>query len=128
MEWNVDEQAKRLDRYPNMSLDMAARICHFKVQNREKVRDFMIKYQDRLLYGTDIGIKDHDTSATNLTKIQNVIKNDWLDDWKYFTTDKVLTQNDKVKTFQGLDLPISVLKKIYYENAMRMYPELGVKH
>jgi predicted TIM-barrel fold metal-dependent hydrolase len=128
MEWNVDEQAKRLDRYPNMSLDMAARISHFKVQDREKVRDFMIKYQDRLLYGTDIGIKDCDTSASNLTKIQNIIQNDWLDDWIYFTTDKVLTQNDKVKTFQGLDLPISVLKKIYYENAMRMYPELGVKH
>lgn len=54
MEFDVDEQAKRLDKYPNFSLDMAARICHFKVQDRDKVREFIIKYQDRLLYATDI--------------------------------------------------------------------------
>ena len=125
MEWNVDEQAKRLDKYPNMSLDMAARISHFKVQDRNKVREFIIKYQDRLLYGTDIGIRDRDTSITNLSKIQNIIQDVWLDDWDYFSTDKIFTQNDKVKEYQGLDLPESVLKKIYYENALRMYPGFG---
>ncbi len=125
MEWNVDEQAKALDRFQNMSLDMAARISHFKVQEREKVREFIIKYQDRLLYGTDAGIRDRDKSPTNITKIKNIIQDVWLKDWDYFATDKIMIQNDKVKSYQGLDLPVSVLKKIYYENAMRMYPELG---
>jgi len=125
MEWNVDEQAKRLDKYPNMSLDMAARISHFKVQDRNKVREFIIKYQDRLLYGTDIGIRDRDTSTTNLSKIQNIVQDVWLDDWDYFSTDKIFSQNDKVKKYQGLKLPVSVLKKIYSDNAIRMYMEIG---
>ena len=57
LEWNVDELAKRLDKYPNMAVDMAARICHLQYQSakdRKRVRDFCIKYQDRLLYGTDL--------------------------------------------------------------------------
>ena len=108
-----------------MSLDMTARISHFKVQDRDKVRDFIIKYQDRLLYGTDVGIKDREISATSLSKIISIIQDVWLKDWEYFTTDKILVQNDKVKSYRGLDLPVSVLNKIYCENAMRMYPELG---
>jgi len=58
LEWNVDSLAIRLDRYPKMAVDMAARICHLQYQSskdRERVRNFCIKYQDRLLYGTDIG-------------------------------------------------------------------------
>ena len=49
----VDELAKRLDRYPNFAVDTAARIVHFQVQDQKKVRSFILKYQDRLLYGTD---------------------------------------------------------------------------
>ena len=56
LEWNVDELARRLDKFPNMAVDMAARITHLQFQsatNWQKVHDFMIKYQDRLLYATD---------------------------------------------------------------------------
>lgn len=124
MEWDVDEQAKWLDKFPNYGLDMAARISHFKVQDREKVRNFIIKYQDNLLYGTDVAIKYSD-KQTSLEDAQETIDGVWLRDWEYFTTDHIMTQNDKVKEYQGLDLPVSVLKKIYYDNAMRMYPGLG---
>ena len=37
LEWNVDELAKRLDKYPNIALDMAERICHLQFQ---AVRDW----------------------------------------------------------------------------------------
>src|SRR5690606_33874276 len=56
LEYSVDELAKRLDKYPNMAVDMAERISHLQhqtVSNWKNVRDFMFKYQDRLLYGTD---------------------------------------------------------------------------
>jgi predicted TIM-barrel fold metal-dependent hydrolase len=128
LEWDVDELAKTLDRFPNMSVDMAERICHFKIQDRDKVRNFFIRYQDRLLYGTDIAFTDNDSSVTNMEKAQDILDNIWLSDWEYFTTDRMLIQDDKVKEYQGLELPVSVLKKIYYENAVRMYPELGAKH
>ncbi|MFH0759742.1 MAG: amidohydrolase family protein [Bacteroidota bacterium] len=128
LEWDVDELAKELDRFPNMSVDMAERICHFKIQDRDKVRDFFIRYQDRLLYGTDIAFIDKDLNVTGMEKAQDILDNIWLSDWEYFTTDHMLIQEDKVKEYQGLKLPASVLKKIYYENAVRMYPELGTKH
>lgn len=124
MEWNVDEMAEWLDKFPNYGLDMAARIVHFKVQDREKVRNFIIKYQDQLLYGTDIGIKDNGGSEGTDKRAQSLIDGVWKEDWAYFTTDKMLTQNDKVKEYQGLKLPESVLKKIYHDNAMTMFPGL----
>ena len=125
LEWNVDELAKTLDRFPNMTVDMAERIVHFKAQERDKVRDFFIKYQDRLLYGTDIGFKINGSDGASKEWIQGVMENIWLSDWEYFTTDKMLVQNQKLKNYQGLKLPKSVLKKIYYENAMEQYPGLG---
>ena len=126
MEWNVDEMAGWLDKFPNYGLDMAARIVHFKVQDREKVRDFIIKYQDRLLYGTDIAINDRGSNSSTAERAQNIVTDVWQDDWEYFATDHILTQNDKVKEYQGLDLPVSVLQKIYHDNAMKMYPGLGM--
>jgi predicted TIM-barrel fold metal-dependent hydrolase len=128
MEWDVDEQAKWLDKFPNCAIDMAARISHFKVQDRDKVRDFIIKYQDQLLYGTDIGIRYEENNAQNMEAILNNARDIWLNDWEYFTTDHILTQNDKVKEYKGLKLPTSVLKKIYFKNAMRMYPGFGSQH
>ena len=125
MEWSVAEQAKWLDEFPNYGLDMAARIVHFKVQDRNKVRDFIIKYQDRLLYGTDVAISYNDNS---IKKMGSIVNNVWLNDWEYFTSDHMMKQDDKVKEYQGLDLPVTVLKKIYYDNAMRMYPGFGEKN
>jgi predicted TIM-barrel fold metal-dependent hydrolase len=111
LEWNVDELAKRLDLYPNMAVDMAARICHFQIQDREKVRNFIIKYQDRLLYGTDLEANDQSQNFD-----WNV--DTWKNDWRYFTTSDSMTSPNTRTSFQGLALPRSVLKKIYYENAM----------
>ena len=109
-------------------MDMAARISHFKVQDRDKVRDFLIKYQDRLLYGTDIGIRNDGTEGVSLARMQDIMENTYLSDWTYFTSDQMLEQNDKVKVYQGLDLPVKVLKKIYSDNAKKMYPGIGQKH
>jgi predicted TIM-barrel fold metal-dependent hydrolase len=120
LEWNVDELAKRLDKFPNMSVDMAARICHLQYQSakdRKKVRDFIIKYQDRLLYGTDLSDNDN-SDSTKLTEWEHAT---WIDDWKYFATaDKMVA--DKFRgTFEGLQLPKEVVRKIYYDNAITWY-------
>jgi predicted TIM-barrel fold metal-dependent hydrolase len=125
LEWNVDELAKRLDNFPNMAVDMAARICHLQYQSardRKKVRDFCIKYQDRLLYGTDLS----DEGSGNVQELANQIHETWLDDWKYFTTDDKMTSNTFKGEFEGLQLPKEVVRKIYSENAIRWY-KLAVK-
>jgi predicted TIM-barrel fold metal-dependent hydrolase len=85
------------------------------------VRDFIIKYQDRLLYGTDIGIRGDGDPGWSAERAQHILEQTWLNDWHYFTTDQMFTQNDKVTGYQGLDLPLSVLENIYYKNAEKMY-------
>jgi predicted TIM-barrel fold metal-dependent hydrolase len=125
LEWNVDELAKRLDKFPNMAVDMAARICHLEYQSakdREKVRNFCIKYQDRLLYGTDLSSNDNNDG----NKLASWIHETWTDDWKYFATADKMTSNTFRGTFQGLKLPKEVINKIYNENAIKWY-KLNVK-
>ncbi len=125
LEWNVDELAKRLDKFPNMAVDMAARICHLQYQSakdREKVRNFCIKYQDRLLYGTDLSSHESDDHD----KVSKWTHETWIDDWKYFTTKDTMTSDMFRGKFEGLQLPKEVVRKIYSENAIRCY-KLKVK-
>jgi predicted TIM-barrel fold metal-dependent hydrolase len=120
LEYNVDSLATRLDRYPNMAVDMSARICHLQYQSakdRERVRNFCIKYADRLLYGTDVGY----TGSNNPDGFKRSIHATWLDDWKYFTSDDEMTSNTFRGTFTGLQLPKNVVDKIYFENAVKWY-------
>ena len=120
LEWNVDELAKRLDKFPNMAVDMAARICHLEYQSakdRERVRNFCIKYQNRLLYGTDLS----DNGSGDREKVSKSVHETWLDDWKYFTSKDSMTSDKFRGTFQGLRLPKEVVWKIYSENAIKWY-------
>lgn len=120
LEWNVDSLARRLDKFPNMVVDMSARICHLQYQSakdRKRVRDFCIKYQDRLLYGTDVGY----SGSNNPDGFRKRMHETWLDDWKYFTSDETMTSGKFRGEFTGLKLPRKVIDKIYRENAMKWY-------
>jgi predicted TIM-barrel fold metal-dependent hydrolase len=125
LEWDVDELAKRLDKFPNMAVDMAARICHLQYQSakdRERVRNFCIKYQDKLLYGTDLSSNENDDRE----KVSINVHDTWLDDWKYFTTKDKMSSDKFRGTFEGLQLAKEVVRKIYSENAIRWY-NLNIK-
>jgi predicted TIM-barrel fold metal-dependent hydrolase len=120
LEWNVDSLALRLDKYPNMAVDMSARICHLQyqtVKERNKVRNFIIKYQDRLLYGTDLGYG----GSSNPEGFRKYAHDTWLSDWKYFTTDDIMTSELFRGSFAGLKLPKAVIDKIYRQNAVKWY-------
>jgi hypothetical protein len=120
LEWDVDELAKRLDKFPNMAVDMAARIPHLQHQtklDREKVRQFLIKYQDRIIYATDSGI----SSDSNVENEKNSLHETWLNDWKYFVTDETLISEHVNGEFKGLKLPREVVDKIYRGNAERWF-------
>jgi predicted TIM-barrel fold metal-dependent hydrolase len=121
LEFDVDELAKRLDRYPNLAVDMAARIVHFQVQDQNKVRKFILKYQDRLLYGTDNDVRDGSKDLkAELQECEEVYRKDY----SYFATDREITVPEIKANFQvrGLALPASILKKIYHENAVKWIP------
>lgn len=118
LEWDVDVLAERLDRYPNFAVDLAARVSHLQVQDREKVIAFLLKYQDRILYATDMGISG-DSYEDRLTRLENM----WSSDWTYFATKSQMSSRNLEKEFTGLDLSKKVLRKIYYTNALQWYPE-----
>lgn len=125
LEWSVDEMAKHLDRYPNMMLDVAARMDHLQyqsVQNKDRVRHFLIQYQDRVMYGSDttIGAENNDDPDT-----KKILHQKWLKDWGYLSTDGVIFENMKIgteqKTVTGLQLPKAVVDKIYRKNAQHFF-------
>jgi predicted TIM-barrel fold metal-dependent hydrolase len=116
METDVDEIAKRFDRYPNFAVDTAARIEYLMMQPRDKVRAFLIKYQDRVLYGTDLVVMPKDDTEKALAEWNDT----YARDWKFFATNK--TVEIKGRKFQGLELPEPVLRKLYHDNAVRWFP------
>lgn len=119
LEWSVDVLGEWLDKYPNAAVDMAARMGDLFYQTRddhEKVRNFFIKYQDRLLYGTDI--IDQGGNAESFHKRMHET---WLRDWEYLVTDNKMASNLIEGEFSGLKLPKEVVNKIYAENCKRWY-------
>jgi predicted TIM-barrel fold metal-dependent hydrolase len=116
METDVDEIAKRFARYPNFAVDMAARMEYLMIQPREKVRNFLIKYQDRVLYATDLEFLANQTAA----EAEKDWKKTYARDWKFLATDQMVTY--RKRQIQGLKLPESVLGRLYHDNAMQWIP------
>jgi predicted TIM-barrel fold metal-dependent hydrolase len=118
MEDDLDALAKRLDAYPNFAVDTAARVVHLAVQPSDKVRGFLLKYQDRILYGTDLEfLKD--------TAPQDAVKEwetQYAMDWRYFATKDVFEYSGH--KVEGLGLPQAILRKLYHANAV--YWILGI--
>lgn len=114
LETDVDEVAKRLDAYPNLYVETAARFNDLSTQPSTKVRDFMIRYQDRVMYGTDFGEGSSSRERLDAGYRQH---------WSY------LAGSDSVDfgrssgwhaRVPGLALPREVLQKIAHENAERV--------
>lgn len=127
MAYDVDEVARRLDRYPNFYVETAERFGDLVGQPSEKVRDFFITYQDRVLYGTDLGTRapQSELSEAELQEErEDLIERRLRLTWDYVTGADSLTFVRTGTPFQartkGLDLPREVVEKFYYRNAARL--------
>lgn len=119
LEWSHAELSWRFDKYPNFYVDVSSRLEHMQMQSAVKyddIRDFFIKYADRILYGTD--------AYNNPEKLNSALVNDW----KYLATNDECESAEVDGKFKGIDLPEETLYKIYYENATRVYPRLKFKN
>jgi predicted TIM-barrel fold metal-dependent hydrolase len=95
---------------------MAARMPYFALQPRAEMIAFILKYQDRLIYATDLSfnVEDHLEARMNFWELS------YARDWRFLaTTDLVEFEGAKG---QGLALPEPVLRKIYHDNAVRWFP------
>jgi predicted TIM-barrel fold metal-dependent hydrolase len=112
MEDNLAQLAEHLDRYPNFAVDTAARVPHLVVQPSDKVRAFILKYQDRILYATDLEFLKDEAPQDAITEWED----QYVQDWRYFATGDVFDYSGhKVR---GLALPEAVLRKLYHANAV----------
>jgi len=125
LEFDVDEIAKRLDQYPNFAVGIDSRTRYLMAQARDKVRKFFIKYQDRILYGTDRSAGAFDRSGQPATtrdmesSRRSILERNKIN-FRYYATDDEIQQGYyKVK---GLALPKEVLQKVFYDNVVRWLP------
>lgn len=104
--YDLDLAGALLDRHPNLYFDFSARFAELTATPR-RTRTFFEKYQDRLLYGTDMG------SAADM----------------YAFTFRILESADEHIyspwnsyhwPLHALDLPDNTLEKVYRTNALRL--------
>ena len=120
LERSVDELAAFLDRYPGAVVDVAARIGQIEYQSqrdREKVRRFFVRYQDRLLYGSDISQEPTQSGAALAAEATKA----WREQWRYFVTADTFTVPEVNGAVKGLALPRTVVDKLYRLNAERAF-------
>jgi len=117
---NLASVSECLDRFPNMYVDLAARVGELGRQPRT-ARKFFEKYQDRIMFGTD--------AVPNGTMTPQQVFSDKLYEIYYRfleTEDEYFDYAPAPKPPQGrwqiygLGLPESILRKVYYENAKRV--------
>jgi len=118
MEKDLDNIAAHLDKYPNFAIDTAARMDYLMMAPTEKVRAFLIKYQDRVLYGTDLDL----LATGNLTEALNDWKSTYARDWRFLATGDSFSSDGR--QVHGLNLPAPVLRKIFRSNALHWIPGL----
>lgn len=121
LEWSVERLADFLDRFPEATVDFAARMSHLQaraIHDREAVRTFMLRYQDRLLYGSDLSVSRGQSDADFVAEAEAA----WRADWRFLVTDDWQRSADLGAPFRGLGLPAEVVDKLYRHNARRVFP------
>jgi predicted TIM-barrel fold metal-dependent hydrolase len=127
LEYDVDEVAKRLDAYPNFHVEVSARTRDLTRQPAAKVRAFFVKYQDRIMYGTDQSWRPYRTPDVKPTdadraKFAEDLEAQFRRDCAYYAGTGAIKYGSD--TVEGLALPQAVLEKFYSRNAERI---IGVR-
>lgn len=116
-----------LDAHPNVSFDLTPGIEMYNnfTRKNDAAREFFIRYQDRLIYGTDIS---SDTLGSGRQGMFNSLGAAWLvrsfleqegEFWMPLAMSHWLDRD--LEAFCGLGLPRPLLEKIYFRNFERMF-------
>jgi predicted TIM-barrel fold metal-dependent hydrolase len=117
---DLENVSDNLDRYPNMFVDIAARIGELGRQPRT-ARIFFDKYQDRILFGTDATPHGDDYPQQVFNDQLYEIYFRFLEtEDEYFDYAPAKIPPQGRWRIYGIKLPDSILRKVYYENAVRV--------
>jgi predicted TIM-barrel fold metal-dependent hydrolase len=120
--YDPQKLAAFLDTYPNGHVEISATVQDLGRAPR-MWREFLIKYQDRVFFGTDGNANSHPDTF-------------WNPHFRYLETyDEYFEHPAQIRlpggapghgrwNISGVSLPDEVLRKIYYENALKVLPSL----
>jgi predicted TIM-barrel fold metal-dependent hydrolase len=117
---DLQNVSDNLDRYPNMFVDIAARIGELGRQPRT-AHKFFDKYQDRILFGTDATPHGDDYPQQVFNdKLYEIYFRFLETEDEYFDYAPAKVPPQGRWRIYGINLPDSILSKVYYENAARV--------
>ena len=117
---DLQNVSENLDRYPNMFVDIAARIGELGRQPRT-ARRFFEKYQDRIFFGTDATPHGDDYPQQVFNdKLYEIYFRFLETEDEYFDYAPARVPPQGRWRIYGINLPESMLRKVYFENAARV--------
>ena len=117
---NLAAVSECLDRFPNMYVELAARISELGRQPRT-ARKFFEKYQDRIMFGTDAVPNGTQTPQQILSaKLYEIYYRFLESEDDYFDYAPAAKPPQGRWQIYGIGLPESILRKVYYQNAERV--------
>jgi hypothetical protein len=123
LEW-VDQL---LTDFPNVSIDVAARIPELGHHPWEIVRAFFVKHQDRILWGSDLGLSSRQImlgAPLAWREGPEDVYRFYQNTWRYFeTADRGFPHPTPIQgnwSIDGLNLPTTILQKLYRDNAIAL--------
>jgi predicted TIM-barrel fold metal-dependent hydrolase len=117
---NLAWVAEWLDRYPNVSVDMSARIGELGRQPRT-ARRFFDRYQDRIVFATDaIPFATDFPQQTFCAELYRIYSRFLETEDEYFDYAPSQIPPQGRWRIYGLGLPDTILKKVYHQNASRL--------
>jgi predicted TIM-barrel fold metal-dependent hydrolase len=124
---NLGRLQNLLDRFPNLVLDCSATrwMAREVSQRRDAAREFFVRNQDRILFGSD-QVSGDDRQFDFLASRWWTHRKLW--ETAYIGPSPILDPDvpeDAQPQLRGLALPDDVLQKIYHDNAQRFLTRLG---
>ena len=114
----IDYLRNMMATFPNLHIDLAATFQYYHLVDHDNLRSFMIEWADRILFGTDVGTwnqeSESSTRAGQYIRAFQILETENMVNGGFFGGPEI----------KGLNLPKDVLEKIYYKNALHLYPHV----